>query len=261
MTLASFQDAGVQGVRLTKKKRIIKGVPRVAGTHAKESYWIFQGLSVELEAGDGLVLVSRDPDRSAGPMLAWAGLLPVDTGQMSAPARCLLLTSPQSRWVRELSVEQTIRMLAGIYGLTDDEVDDVVAPAAKLAQVDAKMHWPIQEMDKGVRDQIAFAVAVNAPVPVVMFDQTAQVGIREFRPLCLPQVNTLREQGKAVVLATAKPQVALDAGSKAVILRGKRSQPVSVAEAAEFLIKDRVKGRRKARRRAEEDDDDSGLEF
>ena len=39
------------------------------------------------------------------------------------------------------------------------------------------------------------------------------------------------------------------------------AQPVSVAEAAEFLIKDRVKWRRKARRRAEEDDDDSGLAF
>ena len=56
MTLASFQGAGVQGVRLTKKKRIIKGVPRVAGTHAKESYWIFQGLTVDLQAGDGLAL-------------------------------------------------------------------------------------------------------------------------------------------------------------------------------------------------------------
>jgi hypothetical protein len=36
---------------------------------------------------------------------------------------------------------------------------------------------------------------------------------------------------------------------------------VTVTEAAEFLIRDRVKGRRKARRRARDDDEDPGLDF
>ena len=46
--LASFSGAGLQGVRFTKKKQIIKGVPRIAGTHTKESYWMFRQLSVDL---------------------------------------------------------------------------------------------------------------------------------------------------------------------------------------------------------------------
>lgn len=261
MSGASFTDAGVQGVRMTKKKRVIKGVPRVASTHAKEAYWVFQGLTADVSPGEVLVLVSRDLDRSTGALRAWAGLLPLDAGQMQRPQRSLLLSSPQNRWVRELSVEQTIRMLAGTYGLSDHEVEDLVAPAARMAQVESMMHWPLVELEKGFRDQIAFAVAVNAPVDMVMFDQTAWVGTRDFRPLCIDQVKALRDAGKAVAVATIRPNVVLEVGSKAVILKGKRSQQVSVAEAAEFLIRDRVKGRKKARRRAQEEDDDSGMEF
>lgn len=261
MAVASMRNAGVQGVRLTKKKRVIKGVPRVAGTHTKEAYWIFQNVTAEVSAGEALILVSRDLDRAAGPMRVWAGLLPLDTGEAQSPPKRLLLSSPQGRWVRELSVEQTIRMLAGTYGLRDREVEELVVPVARMAQVDSMLHWPIAELDKGVRDQIAFSVAANAPVDLVMFDQTSYVGGHDFRPLCVDHLKTMREAGKALVIATVRPNVVLEVGTKAMILRNKRSQAVSVAEAAEFLIKDRVKGRKKARRRAQEDDDDSSMEF
>lgn len=261
-SLATFSGAGLQGVRFMRKKQIIKGVPRIAGTHTKEAYWVFRQLSVELAAGDALVMVSRDPDRTSAALRVWANLLPLDEGDVVRPARSLLVTSPQPRWVRELSVEQTIRMLAGLYGLTDDETETVVGPAAKTAQVESVLHWPMENLGKGSRDQIAFAVAVQAPVDVVMFDHTGLVGSPEFRPLCAGHLKSLRESGKGVVIVTAKPQVALETGTGAVIVRGKRADVVTVAEAAEFLIRDRVKGRRKARRRArEEDDDDGGLGF
>lgn len=261
MTLATFSHAGVRGVRMARKRRAIKGVPRLAGTHTKEAFWLFEDLTTEVAAGEALMMVSRDLDRTSAAMRVWAGLLPLDAGGVQRPQRSLLLSPPQARWLKELSVEQSIRMIAGTYGLTDDEVEQVVAPAAKTAQVDSMMHWPLEDVGRGYRGQIAFAVAVNAPVPLVMFDHTALVGSREFRPLCLDHLRALRDSGKAVVIATMKPQLVLEVGSKALIMRAKRSVEVSVAEAAEFLIKDKVRGRKKARRRAREEDDDPGLDF
>lgn len=261
MTLASFTAASLLGVRVTAKKQKIRGVPRIAGARDREAYWLFRDLTVSIDPGDVLVMVSRDPERTSAALRVWAGLSPLDEGEVLRPASRLLLVSPISRWVRELSVEQTIRVLAGIYGLTDDQVEQVVGPAAKTAQVTAILNRPMEEQDKQVRNQIAFAVAAHAPVDVVMFDHTASTGTPEFRPLCASLIAGMREAGKAVVMATAKPQVALQSGTQAVILRGKRSDNVEVTEAAEFLIRDRVKGRRKARRRFSEDDDEGGVEF
>jgi hypothetical protein len=70
-----------------------------------------------------------------------------------------------------------------------------------------------------------------------------------------------RDAGKALVVVTDKAKVALHLGTSAVILRGKRSDPVSVSEAAEFLIRDEVKGRKKRRRSQDDDDEDDGIEF
>ena len=261
MTVASFQKAGVRSVRMVRKRRVIKGVPRLAGTSTKEAFWLFEDLTTDVAEGEALIMVSRDPDRTSAAMRVWAGVLPLDAGGYQRPDRSLLASSPQSRWLRELSVEQSIRMLAGTYGLSDDDVEQVVGPAAKTAQVDSMMHWPLEDLGRGSRSQLAFAVAVNAPVPLVMFDHTALVGSPEFRPLCVEHLKALRDSGKAVVIATVKPQLVLEVGTRALIARPKRSAEVSVAEAAEFLIKDKVKGRKKARRRAHEDDDDSGLDF
>lgn len=260
MTLASFQGAGLKGVRLTKKKQIIRGVPRIANTHTKEAYWLFRDLNAEVGPGQVVAMLSRDPERTAGAMRVWAGLSPLDEGSVTAPSRAMLVSSPQARWVRELSVQQTIRIVAGIYGLTDAEVDDIVPLVARTAQVDSMLNWPIENLQKGFRAQIAFAIGVHAPMDLVMFDYTAYVGHHDYRPLCADHLKAMREAGKAVVIATDKPQFVLEAATAGLIVRGKRSDQVSVAEAAEFLIKGRVKGRKKARRRVEEDDDD-GLDF
>ena len=67
---------------------------------------MFRQLSVDLAAGDALVAGTRSRTSAA----LWANLL--DEGSVVRPARSLLVTSPQPRWVRELSVEQPIRMFA-----------------------------------------------------------------------------------------------------------------------------------------------------
>jgi ABC-type polysaccharide/polyol phosphate transport system ATPase subunit len=259
--LASFTDAGMQGVRLRKKKQMIKGVPRVTASHDRETYWVFQGLTTSVSAGQALVLVSRDPVRTNAVLRVWADLLPIDAGEVQRPQRSLLLASPQNRWVRELSVEQTIRLLAGVYGLSDAEVERIVQPVAQTAQVNGVLHRPIEELGKQFRNQIAFAIALHAPVPVVMFDHTASMGTPDFRHECLDHLVAQRDAGKALVVATDKPKVALHVGTSAVILRGKRSDPVGVSEAAEFLIRDEVKGRKRRRRSQDDDDEDEGMEF
>ena len=261
MSVAGFEDAGVQGVRLTKKKQMIKGVPRIASTHTKEAYWLFRGLAVTVEPGQVLAMVSREPERTTAAMRVWAGLLPLDEGRVSLPPRAMLVSPPQSRWVRELSVQQAIRLVAGIYGMTDAEIDEVVPAVARTAHVDSMLNWPMDNVQKGYRAQIAFALGVHSPADLVMFDYTAYVGNHDFRPLCLAHLRGMREAGKAVVVATDKPQVVLEVATDAVILRGKRCERATVAGAAEFLIKGRVKSRRKAQRRAQVDEDDGGLDF
>ena len=79
----------MQGVRLTTKTQIIKGVPRIANTRVKELYWLFRGLSVDIAPGQLLAMVSRDPERTAAAMRVWAGLLPLDEGSATAPRRAM----------------------------------------------------------------------------------------------------------------------------------------------------------------------------
>ncbi len=257
--LATFSHAGVEGTRLRKKKQIIKGVPRMMGSHDRTSYWVFRELSVEVGPGEALVMVSRNPVRTNAAARAWAGLLPIDQGEITRAPSVLLLASPQPRWVRELSVEQTIRMLAGIYGLRDAQIEQMVRPVARTAMVEGLLHRPIEDLGKQIRDQIAFGVARHAPVSMIIFDHTATMGTRPFRETCLDQVIALRDSGKAVVVVTDKPRVALHVGTSAVIVKGRKSQQVSVAEAAEFLERNRVRGPKKSPGRFEDEEDDPGF--
>lgn len=261
--LASFSDAGVQGVRLTRKKQVIKGVPRIAATHEKEAYWLFEHLSVDVGGEEVLAMVTKDPDRTSAALRAWAGLLPLDAGQMRKPASSVLILPPPVRWVRELSVEQTIRMLAGMYGLDDAQVEQIVPAVAKTAQVASVMHQPLDDQAKHVRAQIAFAIGVHAPVAVVMFDQMATVGGPAFRQMCPQLLADVKASDKAVIFTTTRPQAVLDSATRGLIVRPRRSEAVDVTGAAEFLVRSRAKGRKQARRSLFEDEDEgeSGLDF
>jgi ABC-type polysaccharide/polyol phosphate transport system ATPase subunit len=125
--------------------------------------------------------------------------------------------------------------------------------------VEGLLHRPIEDLGKQIRDQIAFGVARHAPVSMIIFDHTATMGTRPFRETCLDQVIALRESGKAVVVVTDKPRVALHVGTSAVIVKGRKSQQVSVAEAAEFLERNRVRGPKKSPGRFEDEEEDPGF--
>lgn len=262
MTLTiGFSQAGVQGVRKTRKRQMIKGVPRIAGTHDKESYWLFENLTAEATEGDVLALVSKDPDRTSAALRIWAGLMPLDAGEVTLPPRSVLIASPPARWVRELSVEQSIRMLAGTYGLTDDEIEQIVPAVARTAQVSGHLNQPIEDEHRHLRGQIAFAIGINAPVPVVLFDQTVGVGTPAFRGLGPQLIGSLKGDGKIVAFTTTRPQAILDSATKGLIVRPKRADFVDVDQAAQFLSRVRTKNRKQIRRELFDEDDDGGLEF
>jgi len=236
------------------------------GAQDRKSYWILRHATLTVNAGDVLILSDQGGTRG-GPMLRMlCGLLHPDVGTVAGPTRAVLLSPPHKRLIKSLSVGQGIRMLGGLYGMTDAEIAERYEEIVEFAEVRKLISKPMDEIDPSLWRQVAFAVGTSAPVELIGIDSMSAVGSTTFRAKCLPRLRQRVADGTALAVIGGSADIVSAIGTRAVELRKGRVVEMAVGTAADLAREQATQRRelRRARRRAgrrDEDDDDDYRDF
>ena len=258
------KDVGLQILEKTlrsKRGKRFRKLPRVMARHDISMVWIFRGANVSLTPGDVLITLGEENLQPTSFLRVLCGLLPPDAGTVKVSDRSLLANQPKPKTLLNLSVGQSVKMLAGLYGMTDEETAERFDAICQMALVTKILHEPIDDQRPWLRAQLAFATAMHAPVDVLGLDGIAIVGEPKFREQCLPRLRAARDDGRILLIATRDPTLVRALGTKAILLGEDESVELSVSDAATYLeesSKSRKKGRRRLRQLMldNEDDDD-----
>ncbi len=262
MAAVELVAVGIEGVRVKRRRRRHRKIPLLLGTQDRRSYWVFRDATASIRKGECVFLMDERGDRAATLLRLMTGLLQPDTGAVKRRGGSLLLTRPGKRWMGSLSVGQSIRLLAGLYGMTDHEIDQRLADCAQFAEVADIMGKPSEEVDAAVLRQIAFAVGTSAPVRLIGLDGMAVTGTPDFRPKCVPRLRELMDSGTALVVIQDDPGLISLLADRALLVKRRGLVELSADEAAQLAhkwAKRRRKVRRRSRKAMMEDDDDDDL--
>lgn len=251
-------DLSVKGIRLARRKGSA-AVSRVLATQQRQEYWAVRHATFTLQPGEALAVVAKDVERASLLCRALSGLLPVDEGRVQRAGGATYLAGVPIKYVRGLSVEQTVRMTCGILGMTDEQTGQRFDRIVDQAEVGRMLGRSIEDEGRRVREQIGFVCALNTPEPLVVLDGAVVMGTAEFRRSCPEHIRRAKAEGKALVLVTSRAGAITESATHAIRLQGKKSPMIPVAEAADFVRKAKADGdaRPPRRRRVVEDDDDT----
>ncbi len=266
--MTSYADAdnlGVQGIEATirtKRNKRFKNLPRLLSSHELTKYWVFRRASISIDPGDCVLVMAEDPLVSTTFMRSLCGLLPADEGEVRGDIRSLMVSPPKNRMLRGLSVRQSIFMLGGLYGMSDEEIDERTDEVIAMAQVKDVLNQRAEESPGYVKHQISFALAMAAPVDILAFNSNPIVGGPTFKPSCAGQLAKQKQKGRGLLISIRDASLAKMLCTKAILLDEEESKAMSVEEAFEELerrARVRKRQRRKLRRRQKasfEDEDD-----
>lgn len=114
--VVDLRAVGIQGIRVKRRGRRFKNVPNLVGSQNLKPFWVIRNVTLELKPGEVLILVDPKGTRQDAVMRLLCGLLVADEGQVSGPRRALMVGPPKLRFIRAMSVSQSIRLLGGSTG-------------------------------------------------------------------------------------------------------------------------------------------------
>lgn len=254
----TMTDVGVRVIEMRDRSRRAK-VPTVLGRKVKERAWPLRHLDFAMSGGEIVFVLDIANDRPTLFLRLATGLLAPDEGIVNSPGRSILATPPRRKAVTSLSVEQALRMIAGLYGLPDRMIDRRFDEMVEFAEIGRLLHRPVDSQPKHIVHQVAFAAATCTPAPLVAFDRNIEVGPREFKGKCRTKLDEMKSAGRGILAFSQDPRQVRRLADRGVVLDGGRSRVMEPGPFADLLIEHkagRLAERKKRRRKRKEAGDE-----
>jgi ABC-2 type transport system ATP-binding protein len=197
MAIITFDDVGI---KMPRKRRRKGGgrrqrFRRLAGEMQRDEIWRVRHFTADVEPGQSIAIVGmRGAGQQALLRLA-AGTLRPDEGAVTRTTTVIPMIEVARAMSRSLSLRQNIYLIAGMYGMSNDEVQEKLSGIVEFAGVGSVLDRYLQNVPFVVRQRLAWSTAMAMNARAYAIDQILVVGEREFRQECWTRVDRMREDG------------------------------------------------------------------
>jgi lipopolysaccharide transport system ATP-binding protein len=186
---------------LTDVRRFVQ--QHIVGDRARRARPDFHALddvSFDVRPGEIVGIVGTNGSGKSTLVQIVAGITVPTAGRMDVAGRVLPLLEVGAGFHSELTGWENVTLFGTILGLTREEIRDSMSAIAEFGEIDeAHMATPMKRFSMGMRARLSFAVAMNFPADVYIFDEVMAVVDDQFRATATEEVKTLHAQGRTVL--------------------------------------------------------------
>lgn len=201
--LISLRDVGVQFSRNRRRHRSVREllIKGHTGT-SKDEFWPFRHVSFDISRGESIGVVGRNGEGKSTLLSIIAGVLLPDEGTVDVRAGVAPLIAITGGFVGDLTARDNIALVAGLHGMSDDEIADSFDEIVDFAEVRDHLDVPFKHFSSGMKVRLAFSVVSRLREPIMLVDEVLAVGDKAFRKKCLTRIEWLLGEGQTLFLVS-----------------------------------------------------------
>lgn len=122
-------------------------------------------------------------------------------------------------FVPSLPTRENIPINAQLLGMSRTDVDkrwDAILDFAELKP--AELGYPLRELEPKTRQRLAYSIMLHTQPDVLLADGAVVVGDKDFREKSLSRLESMRDQGHTLVLATRSRDIVRRLCNRAIVL-------------------------------------------
>ena len=182
--------------------RAFVGLPPPTDTLRQGEFWAVRHVSFSLCRGESLAIIGSNGSGKSTLLNLLNGVLAPDTGTIDARGRVGALAAIGAGFNPLLTGRENITVNGLMLGMSLREVRELSDAIIDFSEVGEFIDVPVHQYSSGMYVRLGFAIAVHAPVEIVLIDEVLAVGDLAFSIKCLRKIVELRDSGRAVVLIT-----------------------------------------------------------
>ncbi|MDQ6851575.1 MAG: ABC transporter ATP-binding protein [Actinomycetota bacterium] len=201
--IISLRDVGVQFSRGRKRHRSVREllVKGHTGTNANE-FWPFRHVSFDIATGESIGVVGRNGAGKSTLLSLIAGVLLPDEGTVEVRAGVAPLIQITGGFEGELTARDNIQLVAGLHGMSNEEIADTFDEMVDFAEVRDFLDTPYKHFSSGMKVRLAFSVVSRLREPILLVDEVLAVGDKAFRKKCFDRIDKLIGEGQTLFLVS-----------------------------------------------------------
>jgi ABC-type polysaccharide/polyol phosphate transport system ATPase subunit len=188
-----YQLGELHSLRQTARK-----VLRRQRTGGDRSFDALAGVSFTVAPGASIGLVGTNGSGKSTLLQILAGTTLPTGGRMFVRGRVLPVLAVGQGFHPELTGFENVTLYATSLGIPRDVITRRMEAVSAFAELEQHMSTPVKRFSSGMISRLSFAIAVQFPADIYIFDEVLAVVDGEFRDRCLREIKGLHVQGRTV---------------------------------------------------------------
>jgi ABC-type polysaccharide/polyol phosphate transport system ATPase subunit len=183
-------------------RRTLNRALRRDTTGSRPSLEALAGVDVTVLRGEAFGIVGTNGSGKSTILQILAGTTLPTGGVMEIHGRVLPLLAVGTGFHGELTGRENVRLFAASLGVPLGAIEDRIDPVAKFAELERHMDTPVKRFSSGMLSRLSFAIAMQFPADIYVFDEVLAVVDGEFQARCLDEIKRLHQEGRTVIFVS-----------------------------------------------------------
>jgi lipopolysaccharide transport system ATP-binding protein len=160
------------------------------------------GVEFTVFRGESLGIVGTNGSGKSTLLQILAGTTVPTSGHADVHGRVLPLLAVGAGFHGELTGRENVTLLGASLGIPHTAIRDRMDAVADFAELERHMDTPVKRYSSGMLSRLSFAIAMQFPADIYIFDEVLAVVDGEFQARCLDAIRGLHREGRTVIFVS-----------------------------------------------------------
>ena len=160
------------------------------------------GVDFTIWRGEAMGIVGTNGSGKSTLLQLLAGTTLPTSGEMTVYGRVLPLLAVGQGFHPELTGRENVTLFGSSLGIDQATIEARMNAVTEFAELDRHMDTPVKRFSSGMVSRLSFAIAVQFPADIYVFDEVLAVVDGEFQARCIEEIKRLHDEGRTVTFVS-----------------------------------------------------------
>lgn len=168
----------------------------------RQTVWALRDVSFEIYRGETLGIVGPNGSGKTTLIRLLSGITAPTAGEIEINGRLASLVEVGAGFQPDLTGRENIFLNGAILGMGYREIARKLADIVDFAEMSEFLDVPVKRYSSGMFVRLGFSIAAHLSADILLLDEVLAVGDIAFQARCFERIETLRREGRSVLLVS-----------------------------------------------------------
>src|SRR3954470_21894798 len=187
---------------LQSLRRTLRRLARRDHADAAQDLAALEEVAFTVYRGEAIGIVGTNGSGKSTLLQILAGTTLPTGGEMEVHGRVIPLLAVGTGFHPELTGRENVTLFAASLGIPREAIASRMDAVGEFAEIERHMDTPVKRFSSGMLARLSFAIAMQFPADVYVFDEVLAVVDGEFRGRCIDAIKGLHREGRTIIFVS-----------------------------------------------------------